>query len=197
MPLGNLIGGLWFFMLFLAAITSSLSMLQPTLAFIEEALGVTRKAAVTLVTGISLVGNVYVMYYSKDLLVLDTIDSWVGTFLIVVLALVQAICFGWVFGIDRGMEEAHHGAQLRIPKVFWFVIKYVSPTFLIWMIYRFCTDPTQLPAWIDSLEANPAARNAVIFIGLVIVFLLVVTAVGEKRWRGAGLDFDGKLPAKD
>jgi SNF family Na+-dependent transporter len=195
MPLGNLIGALWFLMLFLAAITSSLSMLQPTLAFIQEALGVSRKAAVTLVAGISLVGNFYVMYFSENLTVQTTIDDWVGTFLIVVLALVQAICFGWVFGIERGMEEAHHGAQMRIPRVFWFVIKYVSPAFLIWMLFNFCKDV--LPGWIDDLGDNPAARNAVYFIGLVIAFLLVVTAIGEKRWRAAQLDVDGRVPATE
>ena len=32
-------GFVWFFMLFLAAITSSLSMLQPVIAFFEEGLG--------------------------------------------------------------------------------------------------------------------------------------------------------------
>ena len=37
--LGRLIGALWFLMLFLAAITSSLSMLQPVLAFLGEAMG--------------------------------------------------------------------------------------------------------------------------------------------------------------
>lgn len=195
MPLGDAIGAIWFFMLFLAAITSSLSMLQPTLAFIQEATGLPRKAAVTLVVAISLVGNAYVMWFSKDLTVLGTIDDWVGTFFIVVLALVQAIVFGWVFGIRRGIEEAHHGAQMRIPAVFQFIIKYVSPLFLGWMLFNFCRDV--LPKWIDALEVNPAARNAVIFIGCVAALLVLLTALGEKRWRAAGLDVDGAQPAKD
>jgi SNF family Na+-dependent transporter len=182
-------------MLFLAAITSSLSMLQPTLAFIEEATGMKRKAAVALVVAISLIGNAYVMWFSKDLTVLDTIDSWVGTFFIVVLALVQCVIFGWVFGIDRGIEEAHHGAQMRIPKAFQFIIKYVSPVFLGWMLFNFCRDV--LPKWIDNLGENPAARNAVLFIGLVIAFLVAMTAIGEKRWRAQGRDVDGQLPAQD
>ena len=197
MPLGNMIGALWFFMLFLAAITSSLSMLQPTLAFVEEATGISRKAAVTLVVAISLIGNAYVMYFSKDLTVLGTIDSWVGEFFIVVLALVQALVFGWIFGIRRGIDEAHLGARLRIPRIFEFIIKYVSPAFLIWMLVNFCIDEHSLPAWIAALGENEAARNAVLFIGAVIVFLVVLTAIGEKRWRAAGLDVDGKHPAKD
>ena len=195
MPLGNAIGAIWFFMLFLAAITSSLSMLQPTLAFIEEATGMKRRAAVALVVGISLIGNAYVMWFSKDLTVLGTIDDWVGTFFIVVLALVQCIVFGWVFGIDRGIEEAHHGAQMRIPKVFQFIIKYVSPAFLLWILFNFVRDV--LPKWIENLGANPTARNAVFFILLVILFLVVMTAIGEKRWRAQGRDVDGQLPAQD
>lgn len=195
MPLGNAIGAIWFFMLFLAAITSSLSMLQPTLAFIEEATGMKRNAAVALVVGISLIGNAYVMWFSKDLTVLGTIDDWVGTFFIVVLALVQCLIFGWIFGIQRGIEEAHHGAQLHIPKVFQFIIKYVSPVFLGWMLFNFCRDV--LPGWIENLGKNPTARNAVLFIGLVIAFLVVMTAIGEKRWRAQGRDLDGKLPAQD
>ena len=43
MPGGRLFGFLWFFMLFLAAITSSVSLLQPVIAFLEEAANVTRR----------------------------------------------------------------------------------------------------------------------------------------------------------
>jgi neurotransmitter:Na+ symporter, NSS family len=40
---GNFIGAVFFFMLFLAAITSSISMYQPSLAFFQESLGWSRK----------------------------------------------------------------------------------------------------------------------------------------------------------
>jgi NSS family neurotransmitter:Na+ symporter len=45
MPLGAFFGGAFFFMLFLAAITSSISMLQPGIAFLEEAMNVGRKVS--------------------------------------------------------------------------------------------------------------------------------------------------------
>ncbi len=47
MPGGRFFGFGWFFMLFLAAITSSISMLQPVIAFFEEGLGLKRHASVT------------------------------------------------------------------------------------------------------------------------------------------------------
>src|SRR5262245_14587307 len=82
MPLGAFFGALWFLMLFLAAITSSLSMLQPAQAFFEEALGLRRGPSTTVVSVIAFCGNLFVLYFSKGLVALDTIDFWVGTFMI-------------------------------------------------------------------------------------------------------------------
>jgi len=62
MPAGQMFGALWFFMLFLAAITSSLSMYQPSLAFFQESLGISRKAATTLMVSICLVGSFMVIW---------------------------------------------------------------------------------------------------------------------------------------
>ena len=195
MPAGQWIGMVWFFMLFLAAITSSLSMLQPAVAFVEEALGTSRAKATGLITVVALIGSLWVIWFSKDLAALATIDDWVGTFLIVVLAAVQVICFGWVFGMDRGMREAHEGAHLRIPGFIRFVIKYVAPLYLLIAIGMFCKN--NLGNWIEAARANPVQRNTLILIGLVIVFLAVLTHIGTKRWRAAGLDVDGERPPQD
>ena len=66
MPAGQVIGSLWFFMLFLAAITSSISMLQPVIAFLEEGFGLKRHASVTILGLLSALGCGFVLYFSKD-----------------------------------------------------------------------------------------------------------------------------------
>ncbi len=198
MPMGNFFGAIWFFMLFLAAITSSLSMLQPTLAFLEEALGVSRKLATTLLSGLAIAGNLFVLYFSKDLVALDTIDFWVGTFMIFIVAGTQIICFSWVFGVDKGLKEAHEGASMRIPGIFRFVMKYVSPAYLLVIFVLFCVN--KLPPYLDSIlgdkangvEPNPAALYTWGVILGTIALLMVLTAIGSKRWRAQGLDLDGK-----
>lgn len=195
MPAGNLIGGFWFFMLFLAAITSSLSMLQPTLAFFEEALGWTRKKCTTLLVGVSLAGSLFVLYYSKGLTALGILDDWVGTLGIFVLATVQIVCFGWVFGIDRGWKEMHEGAQMRLWPLFRFVIKFVTPAFLLAVFAAFCVN--NLPDWIAAVAANPVKQMSIGLIAATILMLVVITRIGEKRWRAMGLDLDGRLPPPD
>lgn len=131
MPLGAFFGGAFFFMLFLAAITSSISMLQPGIAFLEEALNVGRRVSVTILGLITTFGTGFVVYFTSSLKALDTLDFWVGTFLIFTLATIQILVFGWHWGIQRGLQEAHQGASLRIPAIFGVIMKWVCPLFLL------------------------------------------------------------------
>ncbi|MEZ6036724.1 MAG: sodium-dependent transporter [Planctomycetota bacterium] len=194
MPAGNLFGGAFFLILFLAAITSSLSMLQPTKAFVEETLGVDRVKSTMVITAWGLVGNLFVLWYSKGLIALDTIDFWVGTFFILIVAGVQIVAFGWIFGIDKGLKEAHQGANMRIPAVFGFIMKYVSPTFLLVVVGMFCV--FNAPGYVETLfsdtEAAGDARKTWVLILLTIAGLVALVVIGERRWRAQGLDLDGQ-----
>lgn len=131
MPAGMFFGFLFFFLLFLAAVTSSLSMLQPGIAFLEESLRINRKQSVALLGLITAVGSTFVLYFSAGVKALDTIDFWVTNLLMVVLATLQIIIFAWVIGIDKGFEMAHRGSAIRIPKFLKFTMKYVTPLLLI------------------------------------------------------------------
>jgi SNF family Na+-dependent transporter len=194
-PFGNIIGAIWFFMLFLAAITSSISMYQPALAFFQESLGISRKQATTMMVTICVIGSSLVMYYSAGGVFQGTLDDWVGTFLIFVLAMVQIICFAWVFGIDRGWKEAHQGAHIRIPGFYKFVMKYVTPTYLIIVFVAFCWQ--NLPDWLRAVAESRERQGAMALIGAVTVLILVCIHTGTKRWRAAGLDIDDRQPLSD
>ena len=135
---GQLFGFLWFFMLFLAAITSSVSMLQPVIAFLEEGAGLKRHFSVAILGLISALGAGFVLYFSKGLTALATFDFWVGTLFIFILAMFQTVLYGWVLGIDRGEQEAHEGAHLRIPRIVQYVLKYIAPVYLLMIFAAFC-----------------------------------------------------------
>jgi neurotransmitter:Na+ symporter, NSS family len=189
----NIIGALWFFMLFLAAITSSLSMYQPAVATMKEALGWTHGKAVTVVAIMGTVGAILTMWFTQNGSFWNTVDFWAGTLLIYVMAAVQIIYFGWVYGIDRGWKEIHAGAALQIPPIFKFVMKYVAPTYLIVIFVAFCFQnlgPSLRDAW-----ATTGSRMGVLTILVTAVVLLVVVRMGESRWRAQGLDIDDTKPA--
>ena len=194
MPFGNFFGAVWFFMLFLAAITSSLSMLQPAKAFIEEATGVTRKMSTIIVTVVSLLGSFFVVWFSKGLVALDTIDFWVGSVLIFAMGGIQIFFFSWVFGLERGLREAHIGAQMRIPKFFHFVMRWVAPLYIAIVFIGFCVQT--LPGYIPQVQKDVVVQYTLGLILLVAIGLIVMTRMGEKRWVREGLDINDREGSK-
>jgi len=195
MPLGNLFGFLFFFLLFLAAVTSSLSMLQPGIAFLEESLGIGRKQSVALLGLITAVGCGFVVYFSADSIAIATLNFWVGTFLIFVFATLQIIIFGWSLGLDKGLREAEKGAAMRIPRFFRPIIKYLCPLFLLtifisWVLKNFAGinifgGDAEVSRQVTNLfgeDPNVAAWLAIgLILALVVAFVLIVS--GAERYR--------------
>jgi hypothetical protein len=54
-----------------------------------------------------------------------------------------------------------------------------------------------LRAWIASAAGSPVARNTLLMLVVVVAGLVVLTRIGEKRWRAAGLDLDGREAWRD
>lgn len=184
MPGGQFFGFLFFFMLFLAAITSSLSMLQPVIAFFEEGFGLKRHASAAFLGLLAAFGCGFVVYFTEGLTALDTFDFWVGTMFIVVLATVQAIIYGWIFGIDRGHIEAHQGAHIRIP---WFVqlmLKYVTPAYLLAIFIGVCI--TKGPSYAEKIASEPVVLLSVLFMLGLLAFLLLMIQIAGTRWVAEG-----------
>jgi neurotransmitter:Na+ symporter, NSS family len=180
MPAGAFFGFLFFFLLFLAAVTSSLSMLQPGIAFLETALTINRKQSVAILGFITGIGCLIVVYFSGDLKALDTMDFWVGTCLIFVLATLQIILFAWVLGVETGFEESAQGALFRIPRFFGFVWKYLTPGFLLsifalWICenvlgYNVFTGASSESAYVRDLFGE--SPNAVAWMSVLVILLL-------------------------
>ena len=191
MPAGQFFGFAWFFLLFLAAVASSISMLQPGIAFLEETLRLDRKRSVALLGLITAIGCGFIVWFSEGIKALDTLDFWVGTFLIFVLATTQIILFGWVFGIKPGMREAHQGSAINIPKFFYPLMKYICPLFLLtifafWLLQNlFGISPgkttVEYSSYVKDLFIEPVNNVAWLSIGLVLVlytfFALIVSTV--------------------
>ncbi len=186
---GPLVGAVWFFMLFLAAVTSSISMYQPAVAFLQESLGLDRRRGTIYMVALCLIGSFMVIYFTEGGVFWSTIDFWVGTFLILIMAMLEIICFSWIFGIDIGWDEIHHGAQFQIPAVFRFIMKWVAPLYLLVVLIAFCI--ANLPASIALIADQPMAQLALALIAVTMILLMACVHVGEKRWKELGLDLDG------
>lgn len=183
----------WFFMLFIAGVTSSVSMLQPAVAFVDDEFKTGRRKAVMIIMVLAFFAcHGVIIGISHG--VLDELDFWSGTFGLVVLATFESIIFGWVFGIDRAWKEIHHGADIQLPWIFRIVIKYVTPTFLIVLLVSWTV---QLAVPIIRMEGIPDENQPwVLGTRLFLLSVICITAILVYwAWKGRPLpdiDIDEK-----
>ncbi|WP_022854347.1 sodium-dependent transporter [Thermodesulfatator atlanticus] len=175
-PLGQVFGFLWFILLFFAGLTSSVAITQPIIAFLEDEFKLTRPQAV-LATMVVLFSVAHVAIFLNG--ALDEMDFWAGTFCVVLFALCEVLIFFWAFSPSQAWAEINRGGFIKLPRVFFFIMRYVTPFFLtiilIWWIV------TVLPGYIaKSTWTSWLTRQLLLTIMAVLCFLVYLQ---EKRRR--------------
>lgn len=148
---GTLACALWFGLLFFAGITSSLAMGQPVMAFLEDEFQTPRRRA-ALAFGLTTFGLGFLCVWLYPGGSFDELDFWTGTFSLVVFALAESVIFAWIFGMDRGWEEITRGADLKLPRFFRPVIRYVTPLFILVVFVGALVQPHE-GRWADAFKS--------------------------------------------
>ncbi|MFW6306174.1 MAG: sodium-dependent transporter [Bacillota bacterium] len=136
MPLGSLFGVLFFLLVTIAALTSSISLLEVVVAYVVDEKGWDRKkAAQTMGTIIFLVGIPTILGYSTwsgfsflGMDVLDTYD-WIANNIFLPLGgMLTAIFAGYVWKAQNLIEEANSApGKIMLGKGYEFFLKVVAP----------------------------------------------------------------------
>jgi SNF family Na+-dependent transporter len=122
-----------------------------------------------------------VVYFSKNVAALDTFDFWVGSVAIYILATVEVLLFGWVLGAKKGREELQRGAEIRLPRAVVFVVKYVSPVYLLIVFVLWLKQSAG--DYVKAIAGNHVVAMSVGFIVLIFVFFLLLVAQAVRRWQ--------------
>jgi len=174
---GQFFGCVWFLLLFLAGITSAVSLSQPAIAFLEDEFNISRKRAVAILAGAAFIlCQPAIFFLGRG--VVDELDFWGGTFCLVVFATIEVILFAWVFGMEKAWEEIHHGADMRVPVIYKFIIKYITPLFLF-AILGFWLYQEGIPTMLMR-SVSPANRPYVLATRCMLAFMFLVLAVMVK-----------------
>nr|MBP7793295.1 sodium:calcium symporter [Candidatus Goldiibacteriota bacterium] len=161
--------------------TSSISMLQPAIAFFEDEFNASRKKAVFIIGIVTFIMiQPAIFFIGKG--VVDELDFWGGTFALVLFATFEVIMFSWVFGIDKAWEEAHKGAKMKVPQIYKFILKYVTPLFLVFILVGWFVQ--QGIPFILMKGVEEANKPYIIGtrIGLLVLLLLLIVMV-KVAWK--------------
>lgn len=184
LPGAAILGFIWFGLLFLAGVTSSVSLAQPAIAFLEDEFGINRKKAVwTFGVVCFILCQPAIFFLGRG--VVNELDFWGGTFCLVLFATVETILFGWIFGIEKAWEEIHHGSQMRVPRVYKFIIKYITPLFLLAVLVSWFFQEW-LPI-ISMKNVSSADRPFVLGTRVLLLSMFLILAIMVRcAWRRKG-----------
>jgi SNF family Na+-dependent transporter len=186
LPAGNFLGALWFFLLFLAALTSIVAMAQPMIAFLEDEIGFTRRQA-AIVLGIFWFISSHICIYLRG--GWQVMDFWAGTFGPPLLAFIEVILMMWIFGGDKIWKEMHRGAVFKVPRVFYYTAKYITPLFLGMILFTWFYQNIVMPivkgsflqVALEGVEMGWAVWATRSFLVFMFVGLCVLVYLA---WRG-------------
>jgi len=181
LPLAALFGFMWFFLLFLAGITSSVSLAQPAVAFLEDEFDISRKKAVGILAVVVFVLCQPAIFFLKNGVV-DELDFWGGTFFLVLFATIEVILFAWIFGMEKAWDEIHKGADMTVPKIYKFIIKYITPLFLFFILGMWFWQEWLPIIFMKNVPAGDKSFVLATRAGLIIIFVILGILV-KIAWR--------------
>ncbi|MDD5348045.1 MAG: sodium-dependent transporter [Candidatus Omnitrophica bacterium] len=183
LPLANIMGFIWFSLLFLAAVTSSVSLIQPAVAFLGDEFNLGRKKAVWAFAAVTFVLCQAPIFFLKNGVV-DELDFWGGTFFLVVFAAIETVLFVWVFGMEKAWDEIHQGADMRVPQAYKWIIKFVTPAFLLFILGGWFFDKEGF--WAMILMKNVSGPDKPYVLGArvgIFVMLGVLALLVKLAWK--------------
>ena len=142
MPGGAVVGAAFFVMVFFAALTSSISLMETVVSIFMDKLKLGRKASIFAVLGVSLVlGLVSSLGYSAwaDIKVLgmqflDFFDFLSNSLLMPIVALATSIFVGFVLKPKTVIEEVELTEKFNAKRLFTVVIRYVAPVCILMIL---------------------------------------------------------------
>ena len=139
MPGGNVIGAVFFLMVFFAALTSSISLMETVVSIFRDKFGWGRKftcivifiGCVVLGIPSSLGSGAWSFVKVAGLSILDMFDFFANSILMPVVAFLTCVFIGYVIRPKAFAEEISVSGKFKSEKLFNVMIKYVAPVFIV------------------------------------------------------------------
>jgi NSS family neurotransmitter:Na+ symporter len=138
----RLFGFLFYLLVVMAGVTSSISLLESPASALIDKFGISRQRALSLIAMPCIIGSCFFALPhiidpnltgdgTLGLTLLDITDHWVFNYSLLTVGFFEVILLGWVLGAENIRQALNANAKIKLGKWFVVLVKYVIPTVLL------------------------------------------------------------------
>jgi len=175
----GLLGFVFFFCLFIAGISSSISMLESFATAALDKFNIPRKKLITIISIIGFIGSACFASFAGFNYILDIVDAYVGNIVIAGLGLVEVVAISYIYGTKELRKEANEYSDFKVG-VWWdYLLKYFTP-FLLGAVV--VTNIIQLITGYSSMDKMGIISNIVFGWGTVLIMVGTSIIFYKRKW---------------
>jgi NSS family neurotransmitter:Na+ symporter len=190
LPMGRVFGILFFFLLTIAGISSSISIIEAFTSAIIDKFGVSRKRIITTICLIGFAGSLLFTSHA-GLYWLDIVDHFLNHYGLVTVGILEAFIIGWLYKTHRlkdhiaenlGLSGSGHRIFKYVILQLWnYCIKFITPVALGFALVYSLVGEFKTP-----YEGYPVSAIIILGIGWLLVTHIVAFGLSGLPWRSRG-----------
>ncbi len=188
LPFGRLFGVLFFFLLLIAGISSSISIIEAFTAAITDKFNVSRKKIITAVCVIGFLGSL-MFTTNAGLIWLDIVDHFLNQYGLIVVGILEAFIVGWLYRTSQlkshivanlGLSGTHHKFFKYVVLQLWmYCIRFVTPVALGIAIIN-----SLMQEFVEPYAGYPISGVLLLGVGWVLITHVVAFGLSGLPWKG-------------
>lgn len=175
----GLLGFVFFFCLFIAGLTSSISMLESFATAALDKFKINRSKLISIISIVGFIGSACFASYAGFNYILDIVDAYVGNIVIAGCGLVEVILISYIYGTKELRREANEFSDFKVGKWWDYLLKYFTPLLLGAVVV---TNIINLFTGLAGKDTAIVVSNIVFGWGAVLIMIGASVIFYKKKW---------------
>ena len=175
----GLLGFVFFFCLFIAGVSSSISMLESFATAALDKFNIPRKKLVNIISLVGFAGSACFASYAGFNYILDIVDGYVGNIIIAGLGLVEVVVISYIYGTKELRKEANEYSDFRVGKWWDYLLRYFTPILLGAVVV---TNLFNIITGLGDMDQVGVLSNIIFGWGIVVIMIGASIVFYKRKW---------------